>query len=292
MVPVGQAPSAMPEQVTPGYFRTMGISVLRGREFTEGDRDDAPLVAIVNETAVKKLWAGKSPIGGTIKMLNETSPWATVVGVVKDVRARGYQQDVEPAMYFPHAQAGKSAYYTPAAMNLVIKTDGDPAALAAPVRNIVRQLSAVTPVSRVQTMEQVVAASVSSRRFSTQLLAGFASLALLLAGLGIYGVIAYDVSQRTHEIGLRMALGARGDQVAGMMLTRGVRLVAIGLAIGVAGSLAVTGVLQSLLVDVSRLDPWTLGAVVVVLGLVAAGAAYLPARRASSVDPMVALRRD
>jgi predicted permease len=292
MVPVGQAPSAMPEQVTPGYFRTMGISVLRGREFTEGDRDDAPLVAIVNETAVKKLWAGKSPIGGTIKMLNETSPWATVVGVVKDVRARGYQQDVEPAMYFPHAQAGKSAYYTPAAMNLVIKTDGDPAALAAPVRNIVRQLSAVTPVSRVQTMEQVVAASVSSRRFSTPLLAGFASLALLLAGLGIYGVIAYDVSQRTHEIGLRMALGARGDQVAGMMLTRGVRLVAIGLAIGVAGSLAVTGVLQSLLVDVSRLDPWTLGAVVVVLGLVAAGAAYLPARRASSVDPMVALRRD
>jgi len=292
MVPVSQSPSAMPQQVTPGYFRTMGIAVLRGREFTEGDRDDAPLVAIVNETAAKKLWPGKSPIGGTIKMLNDTSPWATVVGVVKDVRSQGYQQDVESTMYFPHAQAGKSAYYTPAAMNLVIKTDGDPTALAAPVRNIVRQLSAVTPVSRVQTMEQVVAASVASRRFSTQLLAGFASLALLLAGLGIYGVIAYDVSQRTHEIGLRMALGARGGQVAGMMLSRGVRLVAIGLAIGVAGSLAVTGVLQSLLVDVSRLDPLTLGGVVVVLGLVAAGAAYVPARRASSVDPMVALRRD
>jgi putative ABC transport system permease protein len=292
MLPVSQAPAAMPQQVTPGYFRTMGIPVVRGREFTEGDRDDAPLVAIVNEAAEKKLWAGKSAIGGTIKMLNQTAPWATVVGVVRDVRAAGYQQDVEPTMYFPHAQAGKSAYYTPAAMNLVIKTDGDPTALAAPVRNIVRQLSAVTPVSRVQTMEQVVEGSVASRRFSTLLLAGFSVLALALAAIGIYGVISYDVSQRTHEIGLRMALGARSGQVAGMMLGRGVRLVAAGLVIGVVGSLAVTGVLQSLLVGVSRLDPVTIGSVVVILGVVAASAAYLPARRASAVDPMVALRRD
>ncbi|HUQ81219.1 MAG TPA: ABC transporter permease [Gemmatimonadaceae bacterium] len=292
VVPVSQAPSAMPQQVTPGYFRTMGISVLRGREFTDADREDAPLVAMVNEAAAKKLWPGKSPIGGTIKMLSKTAPWATVVGVVKDVRSAGYQQDVEPTMYFPHAQAGKSAYYTPAEMSLVIKTVGDPTAVAAPVRNIVKQLSAVTPVSRVQTMEQVVSASVASRRFSTELLAGFAGLALLLAGLGIYGVIAYDVSQRTQEIGLRMALGAQTGQVAGMMLGRGVRLVAIGLGLGVVGSLAVTGLLESLLVDVSRLDPLTIGGVVVVLAIVAAAAAYLPARRASAVDPMVALRRD
>jgi putative ABC transport system permease protein len=195
-------------------------------------------------------------------------------------------------MYFPHAQSGKSAYYTPAEMSVVIKTVGDPTALAAPARNVVKQLRAVTPVSRVLTMEQVVAASVARRRFTTELMAGFAVLALLLAGIGIYGVIAYDVSQRTHEIGLRMALGAQTGQVAGMMLGRGVRLVAIGLAIGVAGSLAVTGVLQSLLVDVSRLDPVTIGGVVVVLAVVAAAAAYLPARRASAVDPMVALRRD
>ena len=292
MLPVSQAPSAMPQQVTPGYFRTMGISVVRGREFTEADRDDAPLVAIVNEAAAKKLWPGKSAIGGTIKMLNQTAPWATVVGVVRDVRSAGYQQDVEPTMYFPHAQAGKSAYYTPAAMNLVIKTVGDPTALAAPARTIVRQLSAVTPVSRVQTMGQVVEGSVASRRFSTLLLAGFSMLALALAAIGIYGVIAYDVSQRTYEIGLRMALGARSGQVAGMMLGRGVRLVAAGLVIGVAGSLAVTGVLQSLLVGVSRLDPVTIGSVVAILGVVAASAAYLPARRASAVDPMVALRRD
>ena len=292
MVSVAESPTATPQQVTPSYFRTMGIPVLRGREFTAEDRDDAPLVALVNETAAKKLWPGKSPIGGTIKMLNPTSPWATVVGVVKDVRSAGYQAEVPPTMYFPHAQAGKSAYYTPAAMNLVIKTDGDPLSLAGPVREVVRRLNAFTPVSQVQTMEAVVAASVASRRFSTELLAGFAALALLLAGIGIYGVIAYDVSQRTYEIGLRMALGAQGGQVAGMMLGRGVRMVAIGLVIGVAGSLAVTGVLKSLLVDVSRLDPVTIGGVVVVLAVVAAGAAYLPARRASAVDPMVALRRD
>ena len=292
MVPVSQAPAAMPQQVTSGYFRTMGIPVLRGREFTAEDRADAPLVALVNETAVKKFWPNKNPIGGTIKMLNPSSPWATVVGVVKDVRSAGYQEDIPPTMYFPHAQAGQSANYTPAAMSLVIKAEGDPTTLAGPVRQVVHQLNAMTPVSQVQTMEAAVAASVASRRFSTELLAGFAALALVLAGIGIYGVIAYDVSQRTYEIGLRMALGAQSGQVAGMMLGRGVRMVALGLVIGVGGSLAVTGVLKSLLVDVSRLDPVTIGGVVVVLAVVAAGAAYLPARRASAVDPMVALRRD
>ena len=290
MVDVGAAPAATPLQVTPGYFRTMGISILRGREFTAEDNEDAPLVALVNEAAVKKLWPGKNAIGGTIKMLNPKSPWATVVGIVKDVRSSGYLEDVPPTMYFPHTQSGKSAYYTPSAMTLVIKTAGDPTVVAGPAREVIRQLSPVTPVSRIETMERLVAASVASRRFSTELLAGFAALALVLAGIGIYGVIAYDVSQRTYEIGLRMALGARSGQVAGMMLGRGVRLVALGLVIGVAGSLAVTGLLQSLLVGVSRLDPLTIGGVVVILGAVAAAAAYLPARRAARVDPMVALR--
>jgi putative ABC transport system permease protein len=291
-VPVSEAPIAKPQQVTPGYFRTMGITLLRGREFTDDDREDAPPVALVNEAAVKKLWPNKNAIGGTLKMLNPSSPWVTVVGIVKDVKSSGYQVDPPPTMYFPHAQAGKSAYYTPSAMNLVIKTTSNPLSLAGPVRDVIRQLSPATPVSKVATMKSVVDASVASRRFSTALLAGFSALALVLAGIGIYGVIAYDVSQRTYEIGLRMALGAQSGQVAGMMLGRGVRLVAIGLAIGVAGSLAVTGVLQSLLVNVSRLDPLTIGAVVAILGLVAASAAYLPARRASAVDPMVALRRD
>ena len=292
MVPVAQAPAAMPQQVTPGYFRTLGVPVLRGREFTAGDRDDAALVAMVNETMAKQFWPGKDAIGGTIKMLNQEAPRATVVGIVKDVRSSGHQGDVPPTMYFPHAQAARSAYYTSAAMNLVVKTDGDPLAVAGPVREIVRSLSPATPVSQLRTMEDVVAASIASRRFSTALLAGFAALALLLAGIGIYGVIAYDVSQRTHEIGLRMALGARSRQVAGLMVSRGIRMVAVGLALGVAGSLAVTGLIRTLLVDVSAVDPLTFAGVVIALTAVALGAAWLPARRASAVDPMVALRRD
>ena len=292
IVPVAQAPSAMPQQVTPGYFRTLGIPVVRGRAFTVEDREDAPVVALVNEAMAKQLWPGKDAIGGTIKMLNPSSPWATIVGIVKDVRSAGYQSDVPATMYFPHAQAGRSAYYTPAAMNLVVKTVGDPLAIAGPVREIVRRLSPATPVSQVRTMESVVASSVASRRFSTTLLAGFAALALMLAGIGIYGVIAYDVSQRTYEIGLRMALGARSGQVAGMMVGRGIRMVALGLAVGVAGSVAVTGLLRSLLVDVSRVDPVTFAGVIVVLAVVAVAAAWLPARRASAVDPMIALRRD
>ena len=292
IVPVGEAPSAMPQQVTPGYFRTLGIQILRGREFTADDGEDAPLVALVNETMAKQLWPGKDAIGGTIKMLNQTAPWATIVGIVKDVRSAGYQADIPPTMYFPHAQTGRSAYYTPAAMNLVVKTDGDPLTIAGPVREIVRRLSPATPVSQMRTMESVVAASVANRRFSTTLLAGFAALALVLAGIGIYGVIAYDVSQRTYEIGLRMALGARRGQVAGMMVGRGIRMVALGLALGAAGSVAVTGLLRSLLVDVSRTDPVTFAGVIIVLGIVAIAAAWLPARRASAVDPMVALRRD
>ena len=291
-VPVAQAPSAMPQQVTPGYFRTLGIPVLRGREFTAEDRDGAPFVALVNETMARQMWPGKDAIGGTVKMLNPTSPWATVIGIVKDVRSAGYQAEVPPTMYFPHAQAGKSAYYTPAAMNLVVKTDGDPLAVAAPVREIVRALSQATPVSQLRTMESVVAASVASRRFSTSLLAGFAALALLLAGIGIYGVIAYDVSQRTYEIGLRMALGARSQQVAGLMVSRGIRMVALGLVLGLAGSVSVTGLMRSLLVDVAAADPLTLGGVVIVLAVVALGAAWVPARRASAIDPMVALRRE
>jgi len=282
----------MPQPVTSGYFRTLGIPVVRGREFAAEDREDAPLVALVNETMAKQLWPGKDAIGGTIKMLNPSAPWATIVGIVKDVRSAGYQSDVPPTMYFPHAQAGRSAYYTPAAMNLVVKTVGDPLAIAGPVREIVRRLSPGTPVSQVRTMESVVASSVASRRFSTTLLAGFAALALMLAGIGIYGVIAYDVSQRTYEIGLRMALGARSGQVAGMMVGRGIRMVALGLALGVAGSVAVTGLLRSLLVDVSQTDPVTFAGVIVVLAVVAVAAAWLPARRASAVDPMIALRRD
>jgi len=282
----------MPQQVSPGYFETMRIRVVRGRVFTDADRAGAPLVAVVNETMEKKLWPGKSAIGGTIKMLNPTAPWATVVGVVKDVREGGFLSEAPPSMFFPHAQAGLSVYYWPTDMNLVIHTAGDPLALVGAVRQIIRELEPAAPLAGIQSMEQVVAESVSNRRFSTQLLIGFATLALLLAGIGIYGVISYGVTQRTFEMGLRIALGAQRGSVLRLVVGEGVRLALIGLALGIAGALAVTRLMRALFVAVSPGDPRTLLTVSIAVGLVALFASWMPARRATVVDPMRAMRAE
>ena len=290
MTTVANAPGAMPQQVTPQYFEAMRIPVLRGRAFTERDRADAPLVAIVNETMARKMWPGKDPLGGTIKMLNEESPWATVVGVVKDVRNLGFLEEIPPTMYFPLEQSNLSAYFAPRTMNLVIRTDGDPTTLVPSLRNEVRALESAAPISRVQTMERVVATSVAGRRFTTQLLTGFAVIALLLAGIGTYGVISYGVTQRTFELGLRMALGAERRQVMGLVLGEGLRLAAVGLVLGIAGSLAVSRIMRSMLVEVTGSDPITLTAVMLTLCAVAVVASLLPARRAMRVEPMGVLR--
>ena len=292
MTSVGAAPSAVREQVTPGYFEALGIRVVRGRAFTENDRVGAPLVTVVNETMAKKRWLGKSAIGGTIKMLSPTAPWATVVGVVKDVRQGGFFTDPPPTMFFPHAQAGVSAYYTPMDMTLVIRTGHDPLALVGAVRAIVRQLEPAASLARVQSMEQIVAASVMSRRFSAQLIAAFAALALVLAGIGIYGVISYGVTQRTFEMGLRMALGAPRWRVLGLVVAEGVRLAAIGLAIGLVGGLVVTRLMRAMFVELTPTDPVTLVAVTIIIALVACVASWVPGRRAMAVAPIGALRAD
>ena len=292
MTSVAAAPSAMPEQITPGYLEAMGIRLLRGRLFTAQDRAGAPLVAVVSETMEKKLWPGKSALGGTLKMLSAKSPWATVVGVVGDVREGGFLSESPPTMYFPHAQAGASAYYTPADMNLVIKTDGDPLALVGSLRTLIRSLEPDAPVSRIQTMDAVVAESVSSRRFSTQLLLGFATLALVLAGIGIYGVISYGVTQRTFEIGLRLALGAQRGRVLRLIMGEGIRLAVLGLVLGVAGAFAVTRLMRALFVNVAPGDPRTLAGVGLAIALVAALASWLPSRRATAVDPLGAMRTE
>jgi putative ABC transport system permease protein len=292
MTSVAASPSAMPQQVSPGFFEAMAIPLVRGRVFTDADRTGAPLVAVVNETMAKKLWPGKSAIGGTIKMLNESAPWATVVGVVKDVREGGFLSESPPTMFFPHAQSGLSAYYWPADMNLVIRTEHDPLALVGAVRQIVRDLEPAAPLAQIQSMDQVVAESVSSRRFSTQLLIGFAALALLLAGIGIYGVISYGVTQRTFELGLRIALGAQRGRVLRFVLGEGVRLALIGLVIGTGGALAATRLMRALFVEVTPGDPRTLLIVTVAIGVVALLASWLPARRATVVDPMGAMRAE
>ncbi len=289
---VANAPSAMPQKVTPGYFEAMRIPVMRGRTFSTADRADAPLVAVINETMARKLWPGKNAIGGTVKMLNETSPWATVVGVVKDVRSSGFLTDPPPTMYFPMAQAGRTAFYVPSTMWLIVRTKSDPRAIAGAVRSVVREIDARAPIARVQTMNDALSASVAPRRFTTLLLLGFAVVALILAGLGIYSVIAYSVSQRRAEMGIRMALGASGAKVVGQVVGEGIRTAAIGSALGLAIAFATTRLLRALVVGVTPTDALTLGSVSASLMLVALAASYIPARRASRVDPVQAIRAD
>jgi predicted permease len=289
---VANAPAAMPQKVTPDYFETMGVRLLRGRTFTEADRVDAPLVAIVNETMEKKLWPGKSAIGGTLKLLAAELPWATVVGVVRDVRSRGFLNEVPPTMYFPQAQAGRSAWYVPSQMWIVARTRAEPSAIASSVRAIIRELEPNAPIATVQTMDEAVAASVASRRFTTSLIAGFALIAVLLAGLGVYGVITYSVNQRQFEMGIRLALGATRSRVVNQVLGEGLRTGVIGAAIGLVLAWGATRVLSSTLVNVKPGDPLTLSAVTLVLLAVALLAAWIPARRASSVDPARTIRAE
>jgi putative ABC transport system permease protein len=248
------------------------------------------MVVIVNEAMARQLWPGQDPIGHTLKMFNETSPWATIVGVARDMQSSGIRKDVPPTMFFPYAQVGKSAYFTPITMTLAVRTSGDPHTLATPIRQLLRRLDRNVPISDVQTMDDVVGNSIASRTFSTALIGGFASLALLLAGIGIYGVIAYGVSQRTYEIGLRMALGAQAQRVIGLVLSEGLTMTLTGVVIGVVGGLGVARLIRSMLVGVGVVDVPTLVVVALVLLGVAIVASAVPARRAVRVSPTEALR--
>ncbi|HEY4138294.1 MAG TPA: FtsX-like permease family protein, partial [Casimicrobiaceae bacterium] len=287
---VAEAPGAKPQQATPDYFTTMGIRVLRGRSFTEQDRIDGVPVAIISEGLAKKLWSGVDPIGHTLKMFNDKSPWVTIVGIVSDVSSRGFQKDIPETMYFPYAQAGVSAYSMPKTITIVARTAGEPEKAVPMIRKIVRAIDPALAISQVATMEQVVGDSIASRRFTTVLLGGFAVLALMLAGIGIYGVISYGVSQRTYEIGVRMAMGASSTSILQLVMREGADLTAIGLVLGLVGALVVDRFLRSMLVGVSASDAITLGTVALALGVVAACASAVPARRATKVSPTEALR--
>lgn len=287
---IAAAPSADPQQVSAGFFTALGVKAVRGRVFTEQDRDGAPPVAVINETMAKQLWPGQDPIGHTLRMFNPRSPWVTIVGVVRDIQSRGAGLDAPPTMFFPYPQAGKSAYFLPRQITLAVKTTGNPEALGGAIRRLVRELDAGAPVSEVRSMEAVMGTALSSRRFTTLLLGWFAALALLLAGIGIYGVIAYGVSQRTYEIGLRQALGADRGSVLGLIVSEGLRLTGAGLVVGLLATLATGQLIRSLLVNVKTTDPVTLVAVAALLAGVAALASWIPARRAMAVSPTEALR--
>jgi putative ABC transport system permease protein len=284
-LPPGQALRAGRRNVSADYFRALGIPLKRGRAFTASDAKDAPPVVVINEAMARSFFAGEDAVGKRIRT-GDKSPWVEVVGVVGDVRHRGLDVETRPEMFFPHLQTPSRQ------MTLVARASGDPEALAAPLRERVRELDRDQPVGNVKTMETWVSESVASRRFSVLLLGVFAAVAAGLAALGLYGVVSYSVAQRTHEIGLRVALGARPGDVLRLVIRQGMTLTLLGTAVGLLAALALTRVMSGLLFGVGATDPATFVAVPLLLMTVALVACYLPARRATKVDPMVALRHE
>jgi len=285
--PLGQNPTASYRRVLPNYFRLMGIPLRQGREFGERDTGEAESIVIINETMARRYWPQGDAIGQRIKVgLPENEPWLTIVGVVGDVHNVGL--DAEPALatYEPHPQRPWSS------MNLVIRTQGDPLKLAAAIRSELRAAERQLFIGESITMESRIFGSLAPRRIGLYLLGLFALLALGLAAVGTYGVMAHSVSERAREIGIRMALGAHAGDVLRMVLRQGMTLAAVGAALGLAGAFAVTRWLATLLYGVQPTDPFTFAAVTVLMLSVALLACYLPARRAARVDPMVALRHE
>jgi predicted permease len=287
---LGRNPQLTPQWTTPNYFRTMGIPVLAGREFEPTDQPEATPVVILSRRAADVFWPNETPIGRRVKLAGPTAPWLTIVGIVGDIRSHGVAEPTEPMIYFPYAQSAKSSYWQPSAMSLLIRTSGDPATAAAPLRQIVRSLDRMIPVFYVRPMDQVVGISIANRRFSTALLAGFGALALLLAGIGTYGVIAYGVTQRSFEIGVRIALGAGDRSVLALVLSEGLRMCALGIGLGILASAIVGRGLRALLVGVSPVDVPALMVASAALVVVAMLACWIPARRAMAVDPISVIR--
>ncbi|HYY43542.1 MAG TPA: FtsX-like permease family protein, partial [Pyrinomonadaceae bacterium] len=269
---------------TPDYFRALQIPLVAGRAFTEQDTDKSPMVVVVNETMARKHWPGESPIGKRITIWRDEKFAREIVGVVGDTRA-ALDEPAGAQMYVPFAQDSGWG-----ALTMVVRTSVEPSSLAATVRNEIHALDKTLPVYNVKTMNEVAAASVAPQRASMLLLTAFASVALLLAVIGIYGITAYYVTQRTHEIGVRMALGAQASDVLRLVVGQGIRLTLIGLALGLVAAVALTRVMSTLLYGVKPTDPATFAIGALLLAAVALLACYIPARRATKVDPLIALR--
>ena len=267
--------------VSPEYFRSLGVPLLQGRFFNSGDAAGSPNVALVNETLVRHYFPKGNPIGQRVK----ANVSCTIVGVVGDARQSGLDSDVLPQIYLPYTQYGMG--HRP---KLVIRAVGDPLRLAGPMRDVLKSIDGDVAASDIMTMEQRLAKSIAPRHVNMFLTGTFAGLALLLAVAGIYGVMSYLVSQRTHEIGIRMALGAQRSDVLKLVLKKGLTLILVGVVIGVAGALALTRVLTSFLYGVTPTDPVTIVAICVLITAVGLVACYIPARRATKIDPMSALR--
>lgn len=274
------------QAVSPGYFSTLGVNLQRGRLLTQADRAGSELVAVVNTALVRHFFPNEEPIGHRFRR-NDQAPWATIVGVVSDVRRGGKMGQINPQVYFPAAQ---TASYPVRLAEFAFRSAGDPKQLVSAIQQQVWAIDKDLPITNVRTYDEIISQSVSERRFQTLLLGLFAGLALILAMVGIYGVISYSVSQRTPEIGIRMALGATRSGILRMVIGRAMLLVAVGIAAGTAGAYLLSQYLKSLLFEVKPGDPWTYASIAVLLAIVATAASLIPARRATRVDPMIALR--
>jgi putative ABC transport system permease protein len=278
-----EGPSADYRVISADYFRVMGVPVLKGRSFTEADNSDAPPVAVINETMAQRYWPGEDPLGQRMR-IEDDDPWMEIVGVVGAVKHFGLDSKSRPEFYVPYLNDPWPF------MTAVIRSTSNPSSLADAMRREVWAIDKDLPVPEIKSMDQLLSGSVAGRQFNMLLLGIFAGVALVLAAVGIYGVMSYSVTQRTHEIGIRMALGAKQSDVVKLVVRQGIALALAGVGMGLAGALGLTRVLASLLFEVGTTDPATFVAISLLLTAVALGACFVPARRAARVDPMIALR--
>ncbi|MCA1621651.1 MAG: ABC transporter permease [Acidobacteria bacterium] len=281
-----QLPTANYYLISPDYFRVMGVTLLKGRAFTDNDRQNVPRVAIINETMARKYFPDQDPLGKQIEVSNGSDVTREIVGVVGDVKQYGLDTEVKPQIYEPYLQ---EPFFV---MTILARTATNPAGMAESIHTRILAVDKDQPVTNVRTMESIVSDSMTKRRFLMTLLSIFAGVALVLATVGIYGVMSYIVSQRTHEIGIRIALGARAADIVKLVVGQAVLLVVVGVVIGLAASFALTRIMSSLLFGVTPTDPPTFAGVSLILIAAALVASYIPARRAMKVDPMEALRQD